>query len=161
MGLLRNSRHEVFARAIADGHSATQAHGIAGFSADRANAGRLRHRDDISRRVDEILTARTRAADKALVSAAARVGVDEAWILRNLKRNVILAMRAGDRSAAARSLELLGKHLNLFVDRKSIEINYVDDDSDQYLVRLMQLVDAKTVEHEPAPLVIDHEAAEP
>jgi hypothetical protein len=41
-----------------------------------------------------------------------------------------------------------------------LEIAYVDD-ADEYLAKIMALVDAKTVEHEPAPLVIDHEAAEP
>jgi hypothetical protein len=81
-------------------------------------------------------------------------------VLRNLRRNAVMAMRHGDRSAAARSLELLGKHLGLFVDRKAVEVNVVDD-SDEYLSRIMALVNAKTAEHEPAPLVIDHEAAEP
>src|SRR5262249_4137545 len=75
MGVLRNIRHEAFAQAVAKGHSAFKAHEIAGFLPDRANAGRLRHRDDISRRVDEILATRTKAIDKALVSAAERVGV--------------------------------------------------------------------------------------
>jgi hypothetical protein len=93
------------------------------------------------------------------VSAAARVGVDEAWILRNLKRNAILSARAGDRSAAARSLELLGRHLGLFLEKKRIEISLLDDD-DEYLSRLMELVGTKTIEHEPEPLAIDHELAE-
>ena len=75
---------------------------------------------DISRRVDEILATRTKAVDKALVSAAERVGVDEAWVLRNLKRNAVMAMRHGDRAAAARSIELIGKHLGMFIDRKQI-----------------------------------------
>jgi hypothetical protein len=158
MGVLRNIRHEAFAQAIASGHSAVKAHEIAGFFPDRANAGRLRHRDDISRRVDEILATRTKAIDKALVSAAERVGVDEEWVLRNLRRNAVLAMRAGDRAAANRSIELIGKHLGMFMDRKQIEIAYVDD-ADEYLAKIMALVDAKTVDHElPA---IDYEPAEP
>jgi hypothetical protein len=90
-----------------------------------------------------------------LVSAAERVGLDEAWVLRNLKRNAVMAMRAGDRAAAARSIELIGKHLGMFIDRKQIEVAYVDD-ADEYLAEIMALVDAKTVEHEPAPLASDH-----
>jgi hypothetical protein len=94
------------------------------------------------------------------VSAAERVGLDEAWVLRNLKRNAVMAMRAGDRAAAARSIELIGKHLGMFIDRKQIEIAYVDD-ADEYLAKIMALVDAKTVEHEPTPMAIDHAPAEP
>jgi hypothetical protein len=70
-----------------------------------------------------------------------------------------MSMRRGDRAAAARSLELVGRHLGLFVDRKQIEINALDD-SDAYLAQLMEIVNAKVVEHEPAPLAIDHEPAE-
>jgi hypothetical protein len=62
-----------------------------------------------------------------------------------------MAMRAGDRAAAARSIELI-KHLGMFIERKQIEIAYLDH-ADEYL--------AKIVEHEPAPLAIDHEPAEP
>ena len=55
-----------------------------------------------------------------------------------------MAMRAGDRAAAARSIELIGKHLGMFIDRKQIDIAYVDD-ADEYLAKIMALVDAKTV----------------
>jgi len=94
------------------------------------------------------------------MSAAERVGVDEAWVLRNLRMNAVMAMRVGDRAAAARSIELIGKHLGMFIERKQIEIAYVDD-ADEYLAQIMALVDAKTVEHDPSPLAIDHEPAEP
>jgi hypothetical protein len=160
MGVLRNARYEGFAQAIANGHNALKAHEIAGFSPDRANAGRLRHRDDISRRVDEILAARTKAFDKALVSAAERVGLDEAWVLRNLKRNALVSMRNGDRAAANRSIELIGRHLGMFVDKKTNEISVLDD-SDEYLARLMEIVNAKKIDNEAAVLAIDHEPAEP
>jgi hypothetical protein len=82
------------------------------------------------------------------------------WVLRNLRINAVMAMRHGDRAAAARSIELIGKHLGMFVDRKQIEVAYVDD-ADEYLAKIIALVNAKTVEHEPAPLSIDHEPAKP
>jgi phage terminase small subunit len=158
MGVLRNIRHEAFAQAIATGHSSFKAHEIAGFSPDRANAGRLRHRDDISRRVDEILAARTKAVDKALMSAAERVGLDEEWVLRKLRMNAVMAMRAGDRAAANRSIELIGKHLGMFIERKQVEIAYVDD-ADEYLARIIALVENKVIDNEPP--AIDYEPAEP
>ena len=88
--------------------------------------------------------------------AAERVGIDEEWVLRKLRMNAVMAMRAGDRAAAARSIESIGKHLGMFIERKQIEM----DDADEYLARIMALVDAKVVEHEPAPLAIDYEPAE-
>lgn len=79
MAILRNVKHERFAQELANCHAAIKAHEFAGFSFNRANAGRLRHRDDIARRVDEILATRTKAVDKALMSAAERVGVNTSW----------------------------------------------------------------------------------
>jgi hypothetical protein len=70
-----------------------------------------------------------------------------------------MAARHGDRAASNRAAELIGKHLNMFVDRKAVEINYIDD-ADEYLAKIMAIVDAKTVEHEPAPLAIGHEPTE-
>ena len=59
-----------------------------------------------------------RAADKAVPNAAERVGVDEEWFLDNVRLNIVVAMRARDLSAAARSFELIGRHLSMFIDRK-------------------------------------------
>jgi hypothetical protein len=86
-----------------------------------------------------------------VVSLAERVGVDEEWVLRNLRRNAVMAMRVGDRAAAARSLELIGKHLGMFIDRKSIDISYVDD-ADEHLAKLLELVGQPVLEHEPQQL---------
>jgi hypothetical protein len=69
-------------------------------------------------------------------------------------------MRHGDRAAAARSIELIGKHLGMFIDRKQIDIAHVDD-ADQYLARIIALVDGKVIDNEPTALAIDHEPAEP
>ena len=72
-----------------------------------------------------------------------------------------LAARRGDTAASNRAMELIGKHLGMFIDKKSIDIRYIDD-ADEYLAKIMAIVDAnnKTVEHEPAPLAIGHEPTE-
>jgi len=57
-------------------------------------------------------------AELAQLTAAEKAGVDQYWVLRNLRRNAVLSMRHGDRSAAARSLELTGHHLGMFVDNR-------------------------------------------
>jgi phage terminase small subunit len=48
-------------------------------------------------------------------------------------------MRHGDRSAAARSIELIGRHLGLFIDKTWKYISYIDD-ADEYLARIVALV---------------------
>jgi hypothetical protein len=76
------------------------------------------------------------------VSAAERVDVDEKWGLRKLRTNAVMAMRAGVRAAATRSIELIGKHLGMFIERRQVEIAYVDE----YLARIIALVDAKVMD---------------
>jgi hypothetical protein len=158
MAILRNPKWERFAQELAGGKTAGQAYELAGFCPNPANAWRLHQREEIGRRIDEILEQKQRAADKALASAAERVGLDEAWVLRNLKRNAVIAMRRGDLAAANRSIELIGKHLGMFIERKQVEIAYVDD-ADEYLARIRALVEGKVIDDEPP--VIDYEPAEP
>jgi hypothetical protein len=65
-------------------------------------------------------------------------------------------MRHGDRSAAARSIELIGKHLNMFIEKKSVEISYIDD-ADEYLAKIMELVGQPVLEQEPPqPLALEN-----
>jgi hypothetical protein len=148
MPVLRNARYEAFCQALAAGKSAGKAYVFSGFAASYANASRLQRTDIIRRRVNEILDQKQRAADRAVASAAARVGIDQEWVLRNLKLNALMSMRAGDRSAAARSLELLGKHVGLFIEKKELQISCVDD-ADAYLAKLLELVGQPVLEHEP------------
>lgn len=74
-----------------------------------------------------------------------RVGLDEEWVLRKLRTNAVMATRVGDR---ARRRQVVGKHLGIFIDKKSIGISCIDD-ADAYLSRITGLVDAKTVKHGP------------
>jgi hypothetical protein len=151
MGVLRNPKWETFSQEIVKGRPALEAYVTAGYPRNRGNASRLRLHEAIKARIAELMGFKTAAVEAEQLSAAERAGVDTFWVLRNLRINAIQAMRHGDRAAAARSLELVGKHLNMFVDRKSVEVNYIDD-ADEYLAKIMDIVNAKVVEHEPTPL---------
>src|SRR5262249_46448318 len=118
MGLLTNVRHERFAQEIVKGTPVRKAYTIAGYPANRGNASRLRLHQGIKARIDELRAQKTAAVELAQLTAAERAGVDQYWVLRNLRRNAVMAARVGDRAAAARSLELIGKHLGMFVDKK-------------------------------------------
>jgi hypothetical protein len=147
MGVLANGKHETFARAVAGGETIVDSYVKAGYPRNRSNACRLRLNERIKARIDELRSFKTAAVEAAALSAAERAGVDHYWVVRTLRVNAARAMRRGDLAAANRAAELIGKHLGMFIDRKQIEIAYVDD-ADAYLAQLMEIVNAKTIEHE-------------
>jgi phage terminase small subunit len=148
MAILRNPKWERFAQELAGGRTAGQAYEISGFCANPANAWRLHQREEIRRRIDEILDQKQRAADKAVENAAEKAGLDTYWVMRTLRRNSVLAARRGDTAASNRAAELIGRHLGMFIEKKEFQINLVDD-SDAYLARLLQLVQVPVLEAEP------------
>ena len=150
MGMLNRPQHEMFAQAIASGTTITEAYEKAGYPRNSGNASRLRLNERVDARITELMAQKVGAARLADLSAAERAGVDQFWVLRNLRTNAVMAMRRNDRAAAARSIELIGKHLGMFIDKKSIEISMVDD-SDEYLAKIMAIVEGKVIDQEPAP----------
>jgi phage terminase small subunit len=158
MGILLNQQHETFSQEIAKGTGVAKAYVVAGYPPNKGNAYRLRLRKGVAARIAELTAARSEMAAREALTAAERAGVDQYWVLRNLRLNAIMSMRHGDRAAAARSIELIGKHLGMFIEKKSIDISYIDD-ADEYLAKIMAIVEAKTVEHEPAPLAIGYDRA--
>ncbi len=57
MPVLSNSKHELFAQAIAQGKSADEAYVLAGYSENRSNAARMNANERVKMRVVEILSA--------------------------------------------------------------------------------------------------------
>jgi phage terminase small subunit len=150
MGVLTSPKQEAFAQELAKGATVMKAYAAAGYPPSKGNAYRLRLRGPVVARLAELVAARSAVVQAAAISAAERAGVDQFWVLRNLRTNAVMAMRRNDRAAAARSIELIGKHLGMFIDKKSIEISMVDD-SDEYLAKIMAIVEGKVIDQEPAP----------
>lgn len=73
MPVLANARHERFAQELAKGKTADEAYELAGFTANRGNASRLKANESIQARVDEILT-----------SAGEKVEITKARVLAEL-----------------------------------------------------------------------------
>jgi hypothetical protein len=86
-----------------------------------------------------VLATRTKAVDKALMSAADRVGVNTELVLRKLKRIATKAERKGDWAGANKALELLGRHLGTFENRKAIDIT-VYGEPGEYLRQLRERI---------------------
>lgn len=127
MAALANQRHEKFAQALASGKTQREAYVAAGYKYDEPNASRLTRNDKVVARVAELQE-----------RAAANVVLSREWVLERLIENADRAMQAvavKDRegnptgeytyqgNVANRALELLGKEMGMFVDRKHIDLN--------------------------------------
>ena len=148
MGVLRNPKWETFSQEIVKGRPALEAYVTAGYPRNRGNASRLRLHEAIKARIAELMGFKTAAVEAATLTAAEKAGLDAFWVLRSLRRNATLAARAGDRAASNRAVELIGKHLGMFINKNQMEISYLDD-SDEYLAKLMEIVGIKTIDAEP------------
>lgn len=143
MGPLKHPKHEHFAQLVSNGENAARAYVLAGYkeSGARQNAQRLMTKDDVRSRVQELLNAKAAAHDAAVKQAAQEVAIDKAWVLRRLVQNVDTAQQAvpvTDRegnptgeyqqnlAAANKALELIGKELGMFVDRKEVRTGTLD-----------------------------------
>ena len=135
MPVLSNPKHERFAQELASGRTAEDAHGIAGYKASRSGASQLKHQVNISNRVSEILAEREVIHGQATADAIKATALTKEWVIEMLTQNVAKAMQATavlnddgepvgeysyQGSVANRSLELLGKELGMFIDRKEV-----------------------------------------
>jgi phage terminase small subunit len=86
MPALKNARHEKFAREIASGKSAAAAYRAAGYRADRRTAWQARHRPDVSRRIDELISTERKLERQATERAAAKYDVTAERVIGELAR---------------------------------------------------------------------------
>lgn len=135
MPVLLNPKHERFAQELAKGKAADESYALAGFSPNRGNASVLKHKQNILNRVSEILSERESVHAQSTADAIKSTSLTKEWVIEMLTQNVDRAMQAtavlGDDgepigeysyqgSVANRSLELLGKELGMFIDRKEV-----------------------------------------
>jgi phage terminase small subunit len=133
MPALSNPRWEAFCQALARGEhvgNARACYKLVYKRDDRPAASRLQHRADISQRVVEIRAEIAASEAGALRKAAEALGVTKEWVLGKLVEVVERCMQHKavldedgqpigefkfDAAAALKGLELLGKHVGLFV----------------------------------------------
>jgi phage terminase small subunit len=131
MPTLKNPKHERFAQELAKGTTAEKSYEIAGYKPNRGNAVKLKQNESILRRVPELLAERERMHGQSTARAIERVALTKEWVLAKLIDNVQRASQAvpvldaegnptGEYryqgAVANRALELLGKHLGMFVE---------------------------------------------
>ena len=142
MPILTNSKHELFVQNIAEGMSQVKAYQSAGYDAnDRAAsvaATRLLANPKIKARLDELLAVKTKLLERSMQ----QTHLTKQWVIEKLKKNAMIAlgeekvkvsrvdketgttieMEVVDRDPAAanKALELLGKTLGVFIERKEV-----------------------------------------
>jgi phage terminase small subunit len=136
MPALENPKHERFAQELAKGKTADEAYVIAGYKRNRGNASTLKQDQSILARVTDLLSEREVIHAQATADAIKSTALTKEWVIETLKENVARAMQATpvrtndegepsgeyqyQGSVANRALELLGKELGMFVDRKEV-----------------------------------------
>jgi hypothetical protein len=132
MPFLKSPKHERFAQEVAKGTDTGDAYEIAGFKRNDGNARRLKLNEAIVRRVEALLGEREAIHNLSIARAIEATGITKAWVMERLRTNVDRAMQKVqavgpngevgdfkyDGAVANRALELLGKELGMFVDRR-------------------------------------------
>lgn len=136
MAILKNSRWEYFAHQVGKGAKPVDAYIAAGYSkggADQA-ASKLLKNAEIKARIAEIQAT-------VVAMAVEKTSVDKAWVMNELIEVVKMAKAAEqiidkdggytgeakqNLAAANKALELIGKELAMFVDRKEIRTSALD-----------------------------------
>ena len=123
---------------MADNKNQTQAADLAGWHGTQAatRGSELMRRPDVAARV-----AWLRQASSTL--AVRSVAVSKGWVLQELRNNVIAATLDGDRSSVNRGLELIGKELGMFVERKVLGIQDLRKASAEEIMGLLAEVDSQ------------------
>jgi hypothetical protein len=135
MPVLPIPRHERFAQQLASGMSGTAAYEAAGYKPSPGAASRLSKSDKIRQRVADLLSEREQRHSKAVEKAIERTALTKEWVIGRLIENAERALQARgvvtakgeptgeyryDGMVANRALELLGKELGMFIDRKEV-----------------------------------------
>lgn len=108
MGILRNTRHELYAQGVAKGLDKPSAFREAGFTGKQYQA--VDRRPEVGQRIRELVEA---SANRAMLSRKI--------ILERILEDWDSARRLGQMASALKAGEMMGKELHkMFVDRKEV-----------------------------------------
>jgi hypothetical protein len=143
MPALKNHRQELFAQSMAQHGVQYRAAIEAGYKPTGAKNGgsRLYALPAVRQRIMELQQSNQEKVQRAIVA-------DQAWVMNNLVANAEASIAAGDRASANRALELVGKQLGMFVDRKLELKSPLDGLTADELLAIVRL--AEQVEAGPA-----------
>lgn len=137
MPALRNSKHEDFAQFVASGDNASAAYRKAGYNPSDSAIGvaayQLRNRPEVAARIEELQERKIVREVQATQKAIERTALTKEFVINSLILNVRKALQLEhvldkngeptfryEGSVANRALELLGREMGMFIDRKEV-----------------------------------------
>lgn len=140
---LKNAKHEHFAQLVSNGETAPRAYVLAGYSEKgaRQSAHALLTKPDVSDRVSYLRSKKEEKHAKAVDAVVKDAALDKAWVLGKLVKITDMGMAAEpvmdkegnpvgeyktNLAAAKGAVELIGKELGMFIDRKEIRTGELD-----------------------------------
>ncbi len=134
MAALKKPKHELLARLIAQGKTQTEAGLEVGFNPVRASrtASEICKRKEVKDRIAEL----RREIVRNVVTTAV---ISKQWVIDTLVQNIRDAREDKQYAVVKSSVELIGKHLEMFIDRSDHTIHWDGDLSglsDQQLDRI-------------------------
>lgn len=141
MPVLRNTKHEIFARAIAAGKTGEEAQKEAGYRPDSGSACRLKQR--LEPRIQEL-------SEKATDRAVRKVEVTVASLLAKLEDVYHLANRVDSPSSAVQALMAQARLAGLVTDKQQVTIESATSESDvaRWMLDKLAVIDEKAPEPE-------------
>jgi len=110
MGVLQNQRHELFARALAEGQGSLEAYVSVGYKSNAANASNLAHKPYIKARIQEINNFVLQRTEIAL-------SITRESLIREADEILVAALKTSQLSAATGALTAKAKLAGLWIER--------------------------------------------
>lgn len=156
---LKNAKREHFAQLVSTGENATRAYVTAGYSPNGAaqSANQLLRKTEVSSRISYLRSVIQEKQEVATEVVIQKAALDKAWVIAQLMENVSMAKSAEpvldaegqptgeyrqNLNAANKALELLGKEVGMFVDRKEIRTGPLDGLPPDEARALLEAIDA-------------------
>jgi hypothetical protein len=117
---LLNARHERFCALIADGKSAAAAYEEAGYHPHNGNAYALRHREDVSARISELLAERQAQTAEVRERAAAEAQISASRLAAQLAKAYEIAEKAQRSTEMVNATVAQAKFAGLWVERSEV-----------------------------------------
>ena len=161
MAPLKNPKHEIFCQERVRGATQGAAAVAAGYSerTARTAGSKIENSQTVRARIEEL---RAQADRKRALQARRQskditdvLAMDQTWVLDRLRKVFGKAMDMGQLAAANRALELIGKELRMFVDRKSVTIDRIERMDVKQLQAAITEIDEKLAELRalPGPMI--------
>src|SRR4029077_3024740 len=106
----------------------------------RTSAGTVAGNQKVKARIDELIAQRESIERKAIETAAGELAIDRKWVLSKLVGDHARASNSRQYSAAIRALELIGKELGMFVERRDVTLKYANLSDDDLAAALAKYV---------------------